>query len=41
MLKLINRYYKILRQKSESIFKEQTRLPLNLNIQKFGVIKNE
>ena len=34
MLKLINRYYKIIWLKSTSIFKEQTRIPLELNIEK-------
>ena len=34
MLKLINRYYKILWLKSTSIFKEQTRGLLKLNIEK-------
>ena len=34
IIKLINRYYKILRQKSTSIFEEQTRIPLKLNIEK-------
>ena len=33
-LKLIDRYYKILWRKSTSIFKEQTRKPLKLNIDK-------
>ena len=35
MLKHINRYYKILWLKSTSIFKEQTRIPLKLTIEKF------
>ena len=34
LLKLINRYYKNLGLKSTSIFKEQTRIPLKLNIEK-------
>ena len=34
LLKLINRYYKILWLKSTSIFKEQARIPLKLNIEK-------
>ena len=33
-LKLINRYYKIIWQKSTSIFEEQTRIPIKLTIQK-------
>ena len=33
-LKLINRYYKIIWLKSTSIFEEQTRIPLKLNIEK-------
>ena len=40
-LKLINRYFKILWLKSTSIFKEQTRIPLKLNIEKFDVFKKE
>ena len=34
ILKLINRHYKILRQKSTSFFKQQTRIPLKQNIEK-------
>ena len=33
-LKLINRYFKIIRLKSTSFFEEQTRIPLKLNIEK-------